>query len=45
MGIAAGILTYVITQVLAGKGRRVSLALYLMTIPLLYFFWILATRH
>ncbi len=45
IGIAAGILTYVITQVLAGKGRQVSLALYVMTIPLLYFFWILATKH
>jgi AGZA family xanthine/uracil permease-like MFS transporter len=44
-GIAAGVLSYVITQVLAGKGRQVSPALYLLTIPLLYFFWTLATRH
>jgi AGZA family xanthine/uracil permease-like MFS transporter len=45
MGIAAGILTYVATQVLAGKGRQVSLALYLLTVPLLYFFWVMATKH
>jgi len=45
MGIAAGILTYVATKVLAGKGRQVSPALYLMTVPLLYFFWVFATKH
>ncbi len=44
-GIAAGILSYVAAQVLAGKARQVSLALYLLTIPLLYFFWVLATKH
>jgi len=45
MGIAAGILTYVVTQVLAGKWRQVSPALYLMTVPLLYFFWVMAAKH
>jgi len=44
-GIAAGILAYVFTQVLAGRARRVSIALYVLTIPLLYFFWTLSTRH
>jgi len=44
-GIAAGILSYVFTQVLAGRARRVSFALYALTVPLLYFFWTLATRH
>jgi AGZA family xanthine/uracil permease-like MFS transporter len=45
MGIAAGILVYVATQVLSGKMRKVSPALYLMTVPLLYFFWVMATKH
>ena len=44
-GIAAGILSYVIIQVLAGKGRSVSWGLYLLTLPLLYFFWTIATKH
>lgn len=44
-GIAAGILSYVIVQLLAGKARQISLGLYLLAVPLLYFFWILATRH
>ena len=44
-GIAAGILCYVFTQVLAGRARSVSVSLYVLTVPLLYFFWTLATRH
>ena len=44
-GIAAGILTYVFTQVLAGRARQVSPTLYLLTIPLLYFFWTVARKH
>jgi AGZA family xanthine/uracil permease-like MFS transporter len=44
-GIAAGILTYVLTQVLAGRARKVSMTLYLLTIPLLYFFWTVARKH
>ena len=44
-GIAAGILAYVIVQVLANRGRQVSVGLYLLTIPLLYFFWTVATKH
>jgi AGZA family xanthine/uracil permease-like MFS transporter len=44
-GIAAGILSYVIVQILASKAREVSLGLYLLTIPLLYFFWTVATKH
>jgi AGZA family xanthine/uracil permease-like MFS transporter len=45
IGIAAGILSYVIVQILAGRARSVSTGLYLLTIPLLYFFWTVATRH
>ena len=44
-GIAAGILSYVIVQILTNRAREVSLGLYLLTIPLLYFFWTVATRH
>ncbi|PWU03196.1 MAG: permease [Terriglobia bacterium] len=43
-GIAAGILSYLVVQVLAGKARQVSPGLYLLAIPLLYFFFTLATR-
>jgi AGZA family xanthine/uracil permease-like MFS transporter len=44
-GIAAGILSYVAVQVLAGRARQVSFGLYLLTIPLLYFFWAMGTQH
>jgi len=44
-GIAAGILSYVIVQILTSKARDVSLGLYLLTIPLFYFFWTVATKH
>jgi AGZA family xanthine/uracil permease-like MFS transporter len=44
-GIAAGILSYVIIKILTSKAREVSFGLYLLTIPLLYFFWTVATRH
>jgi AGZA family xanthine/uracil permease-like MFS transporter len=44
-GIAAGILSYVIIQILTNKAREVSLGLYLLTIPLFYFFWTVATKH
>jgi adenine/guanine/hypoxanthine permease len=44
-GIAAGILSYVIVQVLAGKARQVSWGLYGLAVPLLYFFWVVATRR
>ncbi len=44
-GIAAGILSYVIVQILTNRAREVSLGLYLLTIPLFYFFWTVATRH
>ncbi|HZQ90867.1 MAG TPA: NCS2 family permease [Terriglobales bacterium] len=44
-GIAAGILSYVFIHVLAGKARELPLGLYLLTLPLLYFFWTMGTRH
>jgi AGZA family xanthine/uracil permease-like MFS transporter len=44
-GIAAGILSYVLLKVLSGKARELPLGLYLLTLPLVYFFWIMTTRH
>ena len=44
-GIAAGILSFVIIKILTNRAREVSLGLYLLTIPLLYFFWTVATKH
>ena len=44
-GIASGVLSYVIIQVLAGKARSVSWGLYLLTLPLLFFFWTIAAKH
>jgi len=44
-GIAAGILSYVILQVIGGRARQVSVGLYILTIPLLYFFWSVAVKH
>jgi AGZA family xanthine/uracil permease-like MFS transporter len=44
-GIAAGIVSYVFVQVLAGKAREVPPGLYLLTAPLIYFFWVMSTKH
>jgi AGZA family xanthine/uracil permease-like MFS transporter len=44
-GIASGILSYVFIQVIAGKARQLPWGLYLLAIPLLYFFWTIVTRH
>lgn len=43
-GIAAGILSYVIVQLLAGKMQRIPVGLALLSIPLLYFFWTMVHR-
>lgn len=43
-GIAAGILSYVIVQLLAGKLQRIPPGLALLSIPLLYFFWTLVHK-
>jgi AGZA family xanthine/uracil permease-like MFS transporter len=43
-GIAAGLLFYVAIKVVAGKGREVPLSLYLLAIPLVYYFATL-THH
>jgi AGZA family xanthine/uracil permease-like MFS transporter len=38
-GIAGGMLAYVIIKVLAGEGRAVSVGMYVMALPLAYYFW------
>jgi adenine/guanine/hypoxanthine permease len=38
-GIAGGLLSYVLIKVLAGKARDVSIGMYVLVIPLAYFFW------
>jgi AGZA family xanthine/uracil permease-like MFS transporter len=44
-GIAAGIVSYVFLQVLSGKAREVPVGLYVLTVPLVYFFWIVSSKH
>jgi len=44
-GIAAGILSYVAAQILSNRARHVSPGLYLLTIPVAYFFWTVATKR
>jgi AGZA family xanthine/uracil permease-like MFS transporter len=38
-GIAGGMLAYVIIKVLAGEAREVSAGMYVMALPLAYYFW------
>jgi AGZA family xanthine/uracil permease-like MFS transporter len=38
-GIAGGLLSYVAVKTLAGERREVSAGLYLLAVPLLYYFW------
>ena len=41
-GIAAGIITYVMVKSLSGRYKEVHPGLYILVIPLLYYFWTLA---
>ncbi len=38
-GIAGGMLAYVIIKVLAGEARAVSVGMYVLALPLAYYFW------
>jgi adenine/guanine/hypoxanthine permease len=38
-GIAGGMLFYVIIKVLAGEAKDVSIGMYVMALPLAYYFW------
>ena len=44
-GIAGGLLAYVLIKLLAGKGRDVSLGMYVLALPLTYYFWSVVSRH
>lgn len=41
-GIASGVLTYVLVKALAGRHKEVHPGLYIICLPLLYYFWTLA---
>jgi len=43
-GIAGGLLFYVIVKVLSGEARQVSIGMYLLAIPLAYYFWTVAAH-
>ena len=43
-GIAGGLLVHVIVQVLAGKAREIPLGLFILAIPLGYYFYTAATH-
>jgi AGZA family xanthine/uracil permease-like MFS transporter len=38
-GIAGGLLSYVLVKVLAGEWRQVSIGMYVLVVPLAYYFW------
>jgi AGZA family xanthine/uracil permease-like MFS transporter len=44
-GIAGGLLVHVIVQVLAGRWREIPLGLFILTLPLGYYFYGAATAH
>jgi adenine/guanine/hypoxanthine permease len=44
-GIAGGLLSYVLIKLLAGKGREVSTGMYVLAVPLTYYFWTVVSRH
>jgi AGZA family xanthine/uracil permease-like MFS transporter len=44
-GIAGGLLAHVLIKLLAGKGREVSLGMYVLALPLTYYFWTVVSKH
>jgi len=44
-GIAGGLLSYVLIKVFSGRYREVPLGLYLLAIPLGYYFWTVVAAH
>jgi AGZA family xanthine/uracil permease-like MFS transporter len=44
-GIAGGLLAYVLIKLLAGKGRDVALGMYVLALPLTYYFWTVVSKH
>lgn len=45
VGIAGGLLAYVLTQVVAGRWRTLPIGLVILALPLGYYFYTAATRH
>lgn len=44
-GIAGGILVHVLVKLLAGRAREVPIGLYILTLPLAYYFYVATTAH
>jgi len=44
-GIAGGLLSYVLIKLLAGRAREVSLGMYVLAVPLAYYFWTIVSKH
>ena len=44
-GIAGGLLSYVFVKVLAGECREVSVGMYVLALPLAYYFWTVVGPH
>jgi AGZA family xanthine/uracil permease-like MFS transporter len=44
-GIAGGLLSYVLVKVLAGEWKQVSIGMYVLAVPLAYYFWTVITPH
>jgi AGZA family xanthine/uracil permease-like MFS transporter len=45
VGIAGGLLAYVLTQIVAGRWRTLPIGLVILALPLGYYFYTAATRH
>ncbi|WP_211452352.1 NCS2 family permease [Collimonas antrihumi] len=44
-GIAGGLLCYVIIKLLAGRAKDVPIGLYVLALPLAYYFWTVVSKH
>ena len=44
-GIAGGLLCYVIIKLLAGRAKDVPVGLYVLALPLAYYFWTVVSKH
>jgi len=44
-GIAGGLLSYVLIKLLAGRASEVSLGMYVLAVPLAYYFWTIVSKH
>ncbi len=44
-GIAGGLLSYVLVKVLAGEAKQVSIGMYILALPLAYYFWTVISPH